>query len=55
VKGEYLIVEDMDKVMFEEYRIFNRAYTKTIKSESAVLLFTGFFYNCGKSGHFAKD
>jgi hypothetical protein len=43
------------KAMCEEYRQISCAYTKKIESESEVLLFTGVFYNCGKSGHCGND
>jgi hypothetical protein len=51
LKGEDLKEEDMEKVMCDEYRQLNFSHMKKFESDSAVLLFTGVCYNCGKSGH----
>jgi hypothetical protein len=51
MKGEDLTVEDLERVMCEEYRQLNQAYTKKVVDNSETLLFLGACYNCGKSGH----
>jgi hypothetical protein len=51
MKGEDLTVEDLERVMCEEYRQLNQAYTKKVVDNSETFLFLGACYNCGKSGH----
>jgi hypothetical protein len=58
IRGEHLIVEDLEFAMGESYRQLNRNIVKRNESESWELLlyqFTGICYICGKSGHQANE
>jgi Zinc knuckle len=56
IKGDLLTVEDLERVMTEEFRQNARYYGRSSAKEGEMLLFQnlGACYNCGKNGHRAN-
>jgi hypothetical protein len=57
IKGDFLTIEDLERVMTEEYRQNTRKQQHTSSDEGEMLLFQSQVtcFKCGKSGHCANE
>jgi hypothetical protein len=57
IKGDSLIVDDLERVMSKEFRQLTRNQVRPSVQEGEMLLFqnSGACYNCGKLGHRANE